>query len=68
MRDKRERLRMIAAIIERVDNRAIAADGPVTPTREEITTDEIKAIYGLAMGTIVPFQRESLPAPLDGYR
>ena len=45
-----ERLVEIAAIIERVDNRAMAVDGPVTPTLEEITQDEMSSIYKLAIG------------------
>lgn len=46
----RSRLRAIADIIEAVDHRAMAADGPVTPTRDEITADELKQIYRLANG------------------
>lgn len=42
------RLEKIAAIIEQVDNRCMAADGPVTPTNEEITLEELKQIYELA--------------------
>lgn len=41
-------LARIAEIIEQVDQRACAADGPVTPTLEEMTVEEMKAIYGLA--------------------
>ena len=39
----------IASIIENVDNRCMAADGPVTATLREMTADEIKTIYQLAM-------------------
>lgn len=42
------RLRVIAAIIEAVDNRCMAADGPVTPTLKEMTQAEISRIYALA--------------------
>lgn len=42
------RLRRIAQIIEDVDNRCLAADGPVTPTLQEMTVDEMREIYGLA--------------------
>lgn len=42
------RLAEIARIIECVDNRCLAADGPVTKTRHEITEDEMRAIYTLA--------------------
>jgi hypothetical protein len=44
----RERLRRIARIIEGVDNRCMAADGPVTPTLQEMRQDEIQEIYDLA--------------------
>lgn len=47
-----ERLRRIEAaagdaidIIEDVDNRAMAADGPVTPTRIEMTDEEFRQLY-----------------------
>ena len=38
-------LRKTAAIIVAVENRCMAADGPVTRTTEEITEDELRAIY-----------------------
>lgn len=44
------RLKLIAEIIEAVDDRALAVDGPVTPTKDEITADELKAIYRAAKG------------------
>lgn len=40
----------IAEIIEAVDVRCMAADGPVTPTPREITQDELSRIYALAKG------------------
>lgn len=43
-----ERLKMIAVIIETVDQRCAAADGPVTATNREITQWEISKIYRLA--------------------
>ena len=43
-----ERLKQIAEIIERVDNRCMAVDGPVTPTLQEMTQAEISEIYELA--------------------
>lgn len=43
-----DRLKRIADIIERVDQRAMAADGPVTPTLQEMRQDEISEIYLLA--------------------
>jgi hypothetical protein len=42
------RLRRIAEIIEAVDRRCMATDGPVTPTLEEVTQEEISEIYTLA--------------------
>jgi len=46
----RERLRRIAEIIDAVDNRCMAVDGPVTPTLEEMRQEEISEIYELACG------------------
>lgn len=43
-----QRLREIVRIIEDVDHRAMAADGPVTPTRLEMTDEEMRDIYRLA--------------------
>jgi len=45
---KRDRLKRIAEIIEHVDNRCMAADGPVTKTLDEMTQQEISEIYSLA--------------------
>ena len=42
------RLAEIARIIEDVDNRCLAADGPVTKTRHEMTDDEMRKIYQIA--------------------
>ena len=42
------RLAKIAEIIEAVDNRCMAADGPVTPTLQEMTQTELSAIYAIA--------------------
>jgi hypothetical protein len=44
------RLRRIAAIIELVDNRSMAADGPVIQTMKEMTQAEMTMIYNLAKG------------------
>ena len=44
-----ERLARIAHIIESVDTRCMAVDGPVTPTLQEMEQDEISRIYALAM-------------------
>lgn len=46
--DLQNRLNRIAQIIEDVDQRCMAADGPVTPTLEEMTQEEISEIYELA--------------------
>lgn len=46
--DVADRLEKIADILERVDNRCMAADGPVTKTRHEITDAEYRQIYRLA--------------------
>lgn len=43
-----ERLRKIAEIIASVDQRCMHADGPVTPTLQEMTQEEISEIYELA--------------------
>ena len=38
----------IVSIIEAVDQRCMAADGPVTPTLREMTQEEMSRIYRLA--------------------
>lgn len=45
-----ERLKAIVDIIERVDDRCLAADGPVPKTRRQIKDEEIVRIYRLAKG------------------
>lgn len=45
---KHRALREIREIIEAVDNRCMAADGPVNQTLREMTPWEIKKIYQLA--------------------
>jgi len=47
---KDERLAEIVLIIETVDNRCLAVDGPVSDTREEMTVEEMRRIYQLAIG------------------
>ena len=47
---QRLRLQRIKEIIEQVDVRCMAADGPVTPTLQEMTQDELSRIYALACG------------------
>lgn len=42
-----QRLAEIRRIIEDVDHRAMACDGPVTPTLQEMTLAEIRRIYKL---------------------
>lgn len=46
----RQRLVKIGAIIEAVDNRCMAADGPVSSTLKEMHQSEISEIYALATG------------------
>jgi hypothetical protein len=48
------RLNTIVNIIETVDRRCEAADGPVPSTREEMTDVEMRQIYKLARGTAKP--------------
>lgn len=43
-----DRLTRIANVIEGVENRCMAVDGPVTPTHQEITDRELIEIYELA--------------------
>lgn len=47
-----KKLKRIAEIIENVDDRCMHVDGPVTPTLEEMTQEEISEIYELAEGVI----------------
>lgn len=42
-----ERLAEIRRIIERIENRCMAVDGPVTPTTQKITEQELRDIYKL---------------------
>ena len=44
------RLKRIASIIEAVDDRCLAADGPVTPTLQEMRQEEMTEIYEHASG------------------
>ena len=46
-----ERLRRIVEIIDAVENRCLASDGPVSDTREEMTDEEMRKIYRLAKGS-----------------
>jgi hypothetical protein len=39
---------IIARTIETIDNRAMSADGPVTPTLQEATVPELRRIYQAA--------------------
>lgn len=43
---------LIQVIIERVENRCMAADGFVTPTNREIRNSELQQIYQAAMNAI----------------
>jgi len=46
-----ERLDSIVQIIEGVETRCMAVDGPVTATLQEMTERELREIYALAKGT-----------------
>lgn len=48
---RQSRLDAIKAIIDSVENRCMAADGPVTKTRHEMTDEELRRIYRLASGS-----------------
>jgi len=39
----------VVQIIEGIDQRCMAADGPVTPTVDEITAKEMRLIYRAAL-------------------
>lgn len=51
--DNQNRLTQIGHIIELVDQRCLCADGCVPKTTEEITDDEMRQIYLLAVGNRV---------------
>ena len=55
----RDRLLRIAEILERVDGRCLASDGPVTQTKEEISGDELREIYTLASGAATKDKRKT---------
>lgn len=44
--------KQIVEIINGIENRCMAAEGPVTNTRHEMTDDELRRIYVLAGGKI----------------
>lgn len=46
--DFRQRLKEIHDIIDLVEQRCLAADGPVTKTHDEITDEELREIYQLS--------------------
>lgn len=57
------------SMIETVENRCMAVDGPVTPTHKEITDDELRKVYALAADALglprgVPARKIPLPASL----
>ena len=39
---------LICRTLEKIDDRAISADGPVTPTLREATNEELRRIYQAA--------------------
>jgi hypothetical protein len=50
-----ERLARIAEIIVNVDDRCMAYDGAVGDTLEEMTKDEIREIYQMAIGKKIKY-------------
>ena len=54
-----ERLKRITEIIDRVEQRCIAADGPITNTRLEMTDSELRSIYHLAAGSYRKKKKEA---------
>lgn len=56
MDKERAKLRKVArayiSMIETVEQRCMAADGPVTPTHQEITDAELRAVYVLALDAL----------------
>jgi hypothetical protein len=48
----RARLQAIKEIIDGVESRCMAVDGPVTNTRREMSDVELQRIYRLAGGTV----------------
>ena len=55
-KEKQDRLDKIAQIIEHVDNRCMAAEGPVTETLREMRKSEIREIYQLASGRKIDYE------------
>lgn len=58
----------IIDVIERVENRCMAVDGPVTPTTEELSEDELRTIYqsakrGLSATSTLP--GKTSPGPIE---
>ena len=62
LRQTRMSLDCIVEIIEAVDNRCLAVDGPVTPTRLEMTDEELRDIFVSAL-TGVNCVQMALAAP-----
>lgn len=48
LRNAGKRLKEIHGIIDVVEQRCLAADGPVTKTHNEITDEELRQIYKLS--------------------
>lgn len=51
---------VIVEVLESVDNRALATDGPVTPTKDEIRGDEFRKLYVAAKSIIKACAGEKL--------
>ena len=50
------------ALLETIDNRAMAGDGPVTPTRIEATDKELRQLYLLAKAITAPPEPRDCPS------
>ena len=48
----RQALQKIIEIIERIESRCMAADGPVTPTIQEIIEADLREIYWIAKSCV----------------
>jgi hypothetical protein len=66
--DAADKLRHIARIIEQVDNRCMAVDGPVAATLTEMTQAEISEIYALAVGVDHAARPQPAAADVEAVR
>jgi hypothetical protein len=52
-------LQLFTDTIHAVENRCMAADGPVTPTCKEITDEELRKCYQAAVAALGAFRRDT---------